>query len=161
MEKPIVREKLLLKKYPGKGGWTYADIPYVIPSKNTPFGWIIVKGTIDGIAIKKYHLMPSGNGNLFLPVKASIRKIINKEAGDMVDVVLYPDNETAEVPEEIILCLNDVPEARYFFDSLQENEKTAYIKWIYSVKSADKKAERIIKMIERLKKKQRFYDKTE
>ena len=74
MEKPLVNQKYLLKKIPGKSGWTYADLPQVIPDSNAPFGWVKVKGTIDGIEIKKYHLMPYGNGKLFLPVKAEIRK---------------------------------------------------------------------------------------
>jgi hypothetical protein len=41
-----------------------------------------VRGTIDDFEIRKYHLMPMGNGKFFLPVKAEIRKKIKKEAGD-------------------------------------------------------------------------------
>jgi hypothetical protein len=44
MEKPLVENKYLLQKIPGKGGWTYAAIPEVLKSKNTPFGWVKVKG---------------------------------------------------------------------------------------------------------------------
>lgn len=39
-----------------------------------------------------------GNGKLFLPVKAEIRKKIKKAEGDKVHVILYPDNEPLEVP---------------------------------------------------------------
>ncbi len=89
--KPLVNRKYLLEKYPGKGGWTYAAIPEVKPNKEKPFGWVKVSGTIDGYEIKDYHLMPMGNGDLFLPVKASIRKKINKHMGDFVHVVLYAE----------------------------------------------------------------------
>ena len=69
MEKPLIDQKFVLKKIPGKGGWTYADLPRVIQNSNAPFGWVRVKGTIDGIEIKKYNLMPYGEGKLFLPIK--------------------------------------------------------------------------------------------
>ncbi len=88
---PLVAKTYLLEKIPGKGGWTFARIPEVLQSKNTPFGWVKVKGSIDGVSFKKYHLMPMGNGHLFLPVKAEIRKKIKKQEGDYVDIVLYPD----------------------------------------------------------------------
>src|SRR5690349_21153929 len=105
MEKPLVNKKYLLKKFQGKGGWTFAELPEVTKSKNNSFGWVKVRGTIDGFEIRKYHLMPIGNGKLFLPVKAEIRKAIKKEAGDRVHVILYPDNEPLEVPDEMLLCL--------------------------------------------------------
>ena len=159
MEKPLVNQKYLLQKIPGKGGWTYADLPQVIPDSNAPFGWVKVKGTIDGIKIKKYHLMPYGNGKLFLPVKAEIRKKIKKEAGDYVHVILYPDNEPIEIPAEMLLCLQDEPEAFRFFNSLNESEKLNYLKWVYSVKTDETKVERIAKTIDRLTKHLKFTDK--
>lgn len=107
MEKPLVNKKYLLEKYPGKGDWTYATIPEVPPDKKSPFGWVKVKGSIDGFEISKYHLMPTGNGKLFLAVKSEIRKKIKKQAGDYVHVILYPDNEPLEVPEELLLCLQE------------------------------------------------------
>lgn len=83
LEKPLVNQKFLLKKIPGKGGWTYADLPGIAQNKNAPFGWVKVRGTIDGFEIRKYHLMPYGEGKLFLPVKAEIRKKIKKQEGDL------------------------------------------------------------------------------
>ena len=47
MEKPLVNKEYILEKFPGKGGWTFASIPEVLQNKNTPFGWVKVKGTID------------------------------------------------------------------------------------------------------------------
>jgi hypothetical protein len=159
MEKPLVEQQFLLQKIPGKGGWTYADLPQVTPDSKAPFGWVKVRGAIDGIEITNYHLMPYGNGKLFLPVKAEIRKKIKKEAGDWVHVILFRDNEPAEVPEEMLLCLQDEPEAFRFFNSLNESEKLNYIKWIYSAKTDETKVDRIAKTIDRLVKRQGFYDR--
>jgi len=158
MEKPLVNKKFLLKKYPGKGGWTYAEVPQVTPDKNTPFGWVKVKGTIDGFEIKKYHLVPSGNGKLFLPVKAEIRKAIKKSEGDYVHIILYPDSEPLEVPDEMLLCLQDEPKALTFFNALSESEKKYYINWIYSAKKEETKVSRLAKSIDRFLKNEKFYD---
>jgi hypothetical protein len=65
MQKPLVNKKFLLKKIPGKGGWTYADLPQIAQNKNVPFGWVRVKGIIEGVEIKNYHLRPMARENCF------------------------------------------------------------------------------------------------
>lgn len=148
--KPLVNKHYLLEKFPGKGGWTFARIPDILPAKNAPFGWKKVRGTIDGYEIRKYHLMPMGNGSLFLPVKAEIRKKIKKAEGDYVHVILYPDNEPLEIPEEFLTCLNEEPKAMKFFQSLSESEQKFYIQWIYSAKKEETKINRMAQSINRL-----------
>ena len=157
-DKPLVDKEYLLEKSPGKGGWTYAIIPEILPDKNAPFSWVKVKGSIDGFEISKYHLMPSGQGTLMLFVKSEIRKKIKKQAGDYVHVILYPDNEPLEIPEELLLCLQDDTEALQFFNSLNEIEQHNYIKWIYSAKTDQTKVDRIAKTLDRLCKHQKFAD---
>lgn len=147
---PLVDKKYKLERFAGKGGWTYARIPEISQNKKAHFGWVKVRGTIDGFEIRKYHLMPMGNGNLFLPVKAEIRKKINKKEGDLVHIILYPDNEPLDVPEEMILCLKDEPTALKFFNSISESEKNFYINWIYSAKKEETKVDRLAKSINRL-----------
>jgi uncharacterized protein YdeI (YjbR/CyaY-like superfamily) len=118
-----------------------------------------VRGSIDGFEIRKYHLMPSGKGTLMLFVKSEIRKKIKKQAGDYVHIILYPDKEPLEVPEELRLCLQDDTEALQFFTSLNENEQHQYVKWIYSAKTDQTKVDRITKTIVRLSNRQKFADK--
>ena len=158
MEKPLVNQKYLLEKIPGKGGWTYASIPEILQDKSTPFGWVKVKGSIDGYEIRKYHLMPFGNGSLFLPVKAEIRKKIKKNVGDYVHVILFRDDEPLEIPQEMLLCLEDEPEAHTFFKTLGDGDQSNYIKWIYAARSEEGKVERLAQTISRLLKRLRFYD---
>jgi hypothetical protein len=155
-EKPLVNKEYLLEKFPCKGGWTFTEIPEILPDKNSPFSWVKVKGSIDGFEISKYHLMPSGKGTLLLFAKAEIRKKIKKGAGDYVHIILYPDNEPLEVPEEFLLCLQDDTEALQFFNSLNENEQHNYIKWIYSAKTDQTKEDRIAKTLDKLSKHQKF-----
>ena len=156
MEKTLVNKKYLLEKYPGKGGWTYAVIPEVLHDKKAPFGWVKVKGTIDNYEIKNYRLMPMGNGKLFLPVKADIRKKIGKKEGDYINVILYADNDPIEIPEELLLCLIDDPKAHKIFLSYTEGEQKAFIDWIYSAKAIETKVERIAKILNKLSKQQKY-----
>lgn len=153
---PLINQELLLEKFPGKGGWTFARLPEIKPDKNAPFGWRKVRGTIDGYEIKAYHLMPMGNGQLFLPVKAEIRKKIKKQAGDYVHVILYIDDSTFEVPDELIRCLKDEPGAYEMFCSYTQTEQKAFADWIYSAKKEDTKVERIVKMLKMLERGERL-----
>src|SRR5665647_646920 len=91
LETPLVDQKYQLQKMSGKGGWTYATIPEISKDKHAYFGWVKVKGTIDDYEINNYHLMPMGNGTLFIPVKAEIRKKIGKNEGDWVHIKLYSE----------------------------------------------------------------------
>lgn len=150
MSQPLNNKAYLLEEFPGKGGWTFAAIPEILPDKHAYFGWVRVKGTINRYELKGYHLMPMGNGQLFLPVKAEIRKKIRKQAGDWVQVILYADSTPQEVPNELLLCLQDEPAAYEQFCKCTDGEKKAFVDWIYSAKTDEKKVERIVQTINKL-----------
>ncbi|AXT59157.1 DUF1905 domain-containing protein [Aquimarina sp. AD10] len=159
-EKPLVNFEYILQKFPGKGGWTYVEIPEVFQNKNNPFGWVKVKGSIDDFELNQYKLMPMGNGKLFLPVKAEIRKKIKKEKGDYVKVILYTDDSSLKIPQEIIECFKNEPKITYTtFLSFTEGQKKSYLDWIYQAKSDETKANRILTMMDRLQKGLRLHDK--
>ncbi len=141
----------LLKKFPGKGGWVYAEIPEITQNPKNPFGWVTVEGSIDNYQLKHYKLMPMGSGRLFLPVKAAIRKKIGKDVGDTVRIILSIDESPIETPREILQCLeNEPPVIRSRYDTLTNNQKKTYLDWIYSAKTDETKVKRILKMIEQL-----------
>ena len=131
---PLVDNIYLLKKFPGKGGWTYASIPEVLQDKTAPFGWVKVCGSIDNYEFKQFKLMPMGDGTLFFPVRAEIRKKIKKEAGDEVRIILYPDLSAIEIPKELLVCLNDEPRAYERFLTLTEGKQKEIIDWISQAK---------------------------
>jgi hypothetical protein len=158
MEDPLVNKQCFIKKFEGKGGWTYTEIPEILQDKSAPFGWVQVRGSIDGYEIKQYKLMPMGNGQLFLPLKTEIRKAIKKGEGDWVHVVLYADNSPVEVPDELLVCLLDAPRAHTFFNTLTDSNKKYYIDWIFNAKKLETRVNRIAKAIERLEKGLKMYD---
>ena len=147
------------KGNPGKGGWVHTVIEEITPDKRAKFGWVQVSGNIDGFEIKRYKLMLMKNGSMFFPVRAEIRKAINKKEGDTVHVILYADNSSIEIPQEFLLCLEDEPAAKQFFFKLTESEQSFYIKWICEAKQEATKTKRIAESITRLLKKEKFYAK--
>jgi hypothetical protein len=159
MSKALVNNTYLLERFQAKGGWTYARIPEILQDKKNPFGWVRVKGIIDSHAFSGCHLMPMGNGQLFLPVKADIRKKIGKKEGDHVHIILFPDNEPVTIPEELLVCLQDEEDAHRNFLSYSEGEKRAFIDWIAAAKTEETKTRRIAKTIDTLLKGWKFADK--
>lgn len=148
----------LLEKFPGKGGWTYLLLPGIAPDKSNPFGWVQVKGFINSHEIKHYKLMPFGNGMLFLPVKAEIRKKLSVKEGDSVFVKLWKDDLPAEVPREILDCLQcESKEVQSRFTALSDGERMAFINWIYSAKNEETRVQRIVEMMRKLERGEGLY----
>lgn len=155
----MVNNTYLLERFQAKGGWTYARIPDIQHDKKTPFGSVRVRGTIDNYVFSGHHLHAMGNGQLFLPVNADIRKKIGKKEGDHVYIILFPDNDPTAIPEELLVCLQDEEKAHRNFLGYSEGEKRAFIDWIAAAKTEETKTKRIAKTIDKLLKGQKFADK--
>jgi hypothetical protein len=105
--------------------------------------------------------MPMGNGNLFLPVRAEIRKKIkNKPATQCMLFCMKIRNRWMYLKN--CCCVYKMNPWHFeFFEKLSESEKKYYIQWIYSAKKEETKINRMAKAINRLQRGLKMYTPSE
>ncbi len=115
-----------------------------------------ITGTVNGHKVR--GSLGSDGKQYFLPLGAAWRRDNGLDAGDAVDVTLFPEGPQSEaLAADVADALDAEPQAKAFFESLATFYRNTYIKWIESAKRPETRAVRIKEMIELLKanKKQR------
>ncbi|MDB5025045.1 MAG: hypothetical protein JWP78_2800 [Mucilaginibacter sp.] len=133
-----------------KTGWTYIEIPAGIAQQMKPGNKksFRVKGMLDAFPVKGMALMPMGEGNFIMALKAEVRKAIHKRAGAMLEVRLEADNDfKVGMPDDLQECFDFEPEAFEFFNSLAKSHREYFIKWIDSAKTNETRAKRIVNTV--------------
>ena len=128
-----------------KTGWSYVTIPKDIAEKLKP-GFkksFRVKGKLDAHPIAQQALIPMGNGEFILALKASLRRAIHKNKGAMVKLIIEEDKKPLTVLPELQECLSYSATAEKKFKSLPHSHQMYYSNWIGSAKTAETRAKRI------------------
>ncbi|RFZ90153.1 DUF1905 domain-containing protein [Mucilaginibacter conchicola] len=130
-----------------KTGWTFVIVPFDVVQQILPGNKrsVRVRGFLDEHPVAGMSLMPVGEGNFLLAVKAEIRKAIRKERGAMLRLRLEHDKDfKLEMPEELQECFDfEPPEAFVYFDSLSKSHQGYFFKWINDAKTEQTRANRI------------------
>jgi len=133
-----------------KIGWTYIEIPADIAQQMKPGNKksFRVRGVLDALPVNGLALMPMGEGNFIMALKAEIRKGIHKNAGAMLNVKLEEDTDyKVEIPDDLMECFDFEPEGYDFFNTLAKSHRDYFIKWINSAKTNETRAKRIVNTV--------------
>ncbi|GAB3799077.1 hypothetical protein GCM10028819_21600 [Spirosoma humi] len=147
----------ILQKFDAKGektGWTYIDVPLDIteairPGQKTSFR---VKGTLDSYPISLVALIPMGRsgdveGGFIMPINATMRRGIRKEAGATVRVDLEVDESPRPISADLLACLDDDPAAQAHFQTLSRGHQTYFSNWIDAAKTTETKTRRLTQAV--------------
>lgn len=140
---PIVQRTAIIEQFPYSNGWRFIRIPEVEQPKDVPFGFLGVCGSIDDYEIVSAKLMPIGNGQLFLPVKATIRKFLKKDTGDTVKVLLYPESIPVDIDAEIMGCLKLMDKSWEAFNKLPVSKQRTHMEYINQAHTDKSRIKRI------------------
>ena len=136
-----------------KTGWRYIDIPADIAQQLKPDNKqsFRVKGMLDGFAFGGIALMPMGDGNFIMALKADIRKAIHKKEGAMLQVRLELHHDyKIEIPDDMAECFEAEPDALKFFNTLPRSHRDYFIKWIEGAKTEPTRVKRIVDSVNAL-----------
>lgn len=149
MEQPFFNDHCILEKTAGKGGWTFAMMPVMTHLPKKKNSTIRVRGFIDAYELKDINIWAMKKGT-FLAIKAEIRKVILKEAGDTVKITLWLDEPQMVIPEDFLICLKEEPKLHKHFLKYPENKQKETTDWIFAAKTEDEKIARMAKILEKL-----------
>lgn len=110
----LLDEALMLEKFPGKGGWTFVRLPEIKTPSGKPLGWDKVCVIFDEHEVSEMGLLSLGNGQRFLPVKAEIRKLIGKQAGDQIRLQIFARTIELNIRAEFYFVLRMIRSFKTF-----------------------------------------------
>ena len=129
------------------------DFPYDVQELYGTRGQVKVKVTYDGVPYRG-SLAKMGRHCHFLLVRKDIRKLIGKNAGDIVHVTVERDTEerTVEVPADLAALFETNPDAQQRFEKLSYTHRKEYVQWINEAKKPETRERRLVKTMEMLMK---------
>jgi bifunctional DNA-binding transcriptional regulator/antitoxin component of YhaV-PrlF toxin-antitoxin module len=148
---PDKKYKFKAKIQPGERGGAFVVFPYDVEKEFGTKSRVPVKATFNGEpytgSLAKYGLPQH-----ILGVEKAIREKTRTKPGDMVDVVVWKDDEvrTVEVPAELQALMKKeglLP----FFEKLSFTHRKEYCRWITEARKEETRSKRLTKAVEMLK----------
>lgn len=141
-----------------KTGWSYIRISAKLARQLDPGNKksFRVKGRLDDHPISGMALLPMGEGDFIMALKAAVRKAIRKQKGDTVEVQIELDKKEIAPPRELLECLADEPVAQQYFKGLPKSHQNWYGNWVKAAKTEHTRARRIAQIIDGMVKRMTF-----
>lgn len=151
----MIKYKTVIKKFSTKGeksGWTYIEVSLdkaeqLNPSTKKAYR---VKGKLDNYDFEGISLTPMGEGNYIMALNKAICKAIKKQPGDTVNVSMEIDQNEKPLSADLLLCLEEEPDALAYFNSLPKSHQRYFSNWIESAKTDSTKTKRIAQSVNAL-----------
>jgi hypothetical protein len=145
------RYKFKAKIESGDGGGAWILFPYDTRREFGTKGKVPVKATFDGVPYTG-SLIKYGHPQHMLGLLKSIREQIGKQAGDVIDIELWKDEEprTVEVPPVFEAAMKKAG-VLATFETLSYTHRKEYCRWIIDAKKEETRTARLTKAIEMLK----------
>jgi len=139
--------KFRAKIEPAGMGGTYVLFPYDAEKEFGTKGKVPVKATFDGIRYTG-SLIKYGNPQHMLHVPKAIREEARKGVGDVLEVVVWKDDEerTLEVPPALAQVMKKEG-LLAFFESLSYTHRKEYCRWVSEAKKEETRAKRLEKAV--------------
>jgi Domain of unknown function (DUF1905)/Bacteriocin-protection, YdeI or OmpD-Associated len=128
-----------------KTGWSYIRVPATLAGKLMPGNKksFRVKGKLDDHVIEKVALLPMGEGDFIMALKANVRKTLRKQKGDSLRVELEVDKAVIKPPKDLMECLADEPAALAYFSSLPKSHQNYFGNWVREAKTEGTRTKRL------------------
>lgn len=133
-----------------KTGWQYVNVPADIAQELKPGNKksFRIRGMLDALPVAGIALMPMGDGDFILVLKAVLRKALHKSKGAMLKVSIEEDTDfKIEMPDDLKECLEFEEGAMETFNAMPGSHRNYFIKWINDAKTEETRAKRIVNTI--------------
>ena len=120
------------------------DVPEMASKAFSKRGHVPVAETLNGHPIRT-TLVPKGGGRHRLYINGEMRKAANVDVGDRVDLVLWLDTESREipVPDDLTEALRATSGALKAFEKLTPSHRKELLVWILDAKRPETRERRI------------------
>ena len=130
----------------------YVDVPAEISrALDVAEAHIPVRGTVEGLPLVT-TMVSRGKGTYRVAIHGDIRKKLRVDAGAIVEVVLYHDEESREpiLPPAMVLALRHSPKAQAIFRGMTVALRRQIVRYIVAVKQQATLERRVAGIVRRL-----------
>lgn len=123
---------------------TFVEFPYDVENEFGIKGQVKVKALLDNYEYRG-SLVKMGHYCYCIGITKKIRKEINKQAGDLVHIIITKDNDPriVTVPEDVNKEFDEKKDAKKVFYSLSYTNQKKYIDWITIAKKIETREKRL------------------
>ncbi|AXI08638.1 antitermination protein NusB [Oceanobacillus zhaokaii] len=129
----------------------YIEFPFIVEEAFGTKGQVKVKAYFNRYEYRG-SLVNMGLDYHCIGITKNIRKAINRQAGDTIQVELQQDLEPRIVliPDDLNDVLHENPSAKKFFESLSYSNQNQYVQWIINAKKLETRKNRLQRTVENL-----------